>query len=165
MPNYCEFKMLIKGKKENVQTLITYMKADYHYKEGKSNCTEDQHLFRVFRADEIEDEIKEQNGIYQTMVEGYCAWSVYTCMFDGPHTYYRDMTADKLNVPAYELKSTHLLACTKELDLTVEIIALEEDSGYEHYIVESGVLTFEETYRASVNEDGEYIYDTEFQLA
>lgn len=164
MPNYCDFKMLIKGKKENVETLVDYLKADYDYRDGKSHCTADHHFFRVFRAEEDEADISELNGVYKTVVEGYCAWSVYTCMFDGPHTYFRDMTPEELEVPADEIKATHLLKCSGDLDLTIEVIAIEEDCHYEHYIIESGVLTLNERYRVARDENGDMIYDEEFAL-
>jgi len=33
MPNYCDFSMKIKGKKENVKTFIEWLSAHYNYGE------------------------------------------------------------------------------------------------------------------------------------
>lgn len=156
MPNYCDWQMKVKGEKDNIITLLSYLQAQYSYdakeqinpdgsesfviiptpeiwianpldKNDKSNKV-DHHLgYRVFEA--VLTELREQtnNKHVTALIQGCCAWSVYSCMFDGPNTYFEDRQSNKaLTMPE---------AC-KLLHLTVEIYSSEPGMGFsEHYIV------------------------------
>ena len=158
MPNYCDYELKIKGEKENVMKVVSYLQADYSYENGYSNCTADKHFFRVFEADTAYEQI-EDDGLFSVVVYGYCAWSVYCCMFKGVHTYYNDWTEGKkakLNEP---FKGINMEDITKELNLTVEIFSSEPGVGFmEHYLVENGEILVNECvkYYEQENEEGDY---------
>ena len=102
MPNYCNYSMGVKGTKENIVEFIKVMNADYNY--DTMSFSYDRHLFRVFEAhcDGVE---KSLDGKYQAIINGYCAWSVATCMFESG--YYSDIKARYPN----EFRGTTLLVC------------------------------------------------------
>ena len=97
MPNYCNYEMKIKGRKENVDKFVSYVKADYHYDEiiNENNdkeavykeLTSDKHFYRIFEACIIDEEIFE-NGDSEVIISGYCAWSILSCMTDDFGSYY-----------------------------------------------------------------------------
>lgn len=159
MPNICGFGMIIKGKKENREKLVSYLQAhygyDYNYETKEhtlENCSADKHFFRIFDADAQEE---DENTTY---VSGSCAWSVYSCMFHGNSTYFDDYKDAK------NRKCTNMCEATKELDLVVEIYSEEPGLCFmEHFIVDKGewkvneCVDWEELY----DEDGEPIYDEE----
>lgn len=146
MPNYCDYEMKILGKKENVLRMVAYLQADYNYQDGLSNCTEDKHFFRVFEANVI-DEAELSSETYMAVVSGYCAWSISCCMLQGSLSYYRNWSEERLSTLKEPFKGTHLEDVTKELDLSVEIFSKESGLEFmEHYIVESGTITLDETH-------------------
>lgn len=159
MPNYCNYGMKIKGQKENVEKLVSYLKADYYYKEdGTVECSADKHFFRIFEVEETHSE--NEGDLYSSMVYGYCAWSVYSCMMQGEHTYYnRFKEKDKK-----EFYGTHMVEATNELDLEVEIFSEESGMGFmEHYIIDKGKVLVDDCvdWRELYDEEGEPIYDEE----
>lgn len=116
MANNCGYALKAVGKKENLQKLAEIMQRDY-------NCTSEDlpHLWRIFSA-EIDDITEDEIYIY-----GDCAWSVYSCMFDGNHTYQKD---DKTG------KGTTITALAKELNLDIEIFSEEPGCGFmEHFLI------------------------------
>ena len=157
MPNYCDYQMKLRGAKENVQKFIAYLKADYSYNNGKWECSEDRHFFRVFEAahDPGEDTV-DVSGETISTVGGYCAWSVFSCLFEGNHTYYDQWKNDGEN-----FKGTHILEASKELDLDIEIYSEEAGVGFmEHYLIEKGELLVDDCFddfREIEDEDGEWI--------
>ena len=76
--------MQVQGKEENVDEFIKIIQSNYVYDEN-GKCNVDRHLWRVFEA-YVEDESIEDD-IKTVMISGDCAWSVYSCMCDGVHTY------------------------------------------------------------------------------
>lgn len=103
MPNICCFEACIKGKKENAIKLAQWLSADYKYgswtSEGykkldtpivttviddKEVPTEHHIGYRVFSYDY--DVVEDGENALITGF-GDCAWSVYSCMFEGAHTY------------------------------------------------------------------------------
>lgn len=86
MPNLCMYSMCVKGAKEKVEEFLKVIQADYDY--GTMEFSHDRHLFRVFEAccngiEELSD------NRYQAIIDGDCAWSVHTCMFEDG--YYSDI--------------------------------------------------------------------------
>lgn len=176
MPNYCNYGMKIKGKKENVDKMISYLQADYEYIKAKNiapnlfeeddieyykldKCTADKHFFRVFEAEHDKDSDEErEDGMVAAYVQGYCAWSVHSCMFSGPHTYYTDWNQCKCD----DFRGTHMQQATKDLGLVVEIFS--EESGccfMEHFVVDKGEIIENECvdWEELYDEDGEPILD------
>lgn len=174
MPNYCNATIVLKGRKECVQKFIDYLKADYCYKSydyGKlkrdRGFTEDRHFYRIFEVYENEP---DDNGMMRTQsVDIQCAWSVYSCMFDGPFSYYYDCTKvpdmnpvkpQKPNAFAHPRKysrtqldemrreaadhilhSTEILTEAERLGLQIEIKSQEPGMGFsEHYRINNGIL-------------------------
>ncbi len=159
MPNYCTAKIVIKGYKDNVDDFVKCLRADYNY--GTMEFSHRKHFYRIFEVYDLDEEI---NGLEKTKnVEITCAWSVYSCMFDGPFTYYSDCTMmpdkgdiiksympfndrddiDKVKEYAawHIIHSTHIMAETKRLGLFVEIISEEPGMGFqEHYVINQSVL-------------------------
>ena len=162
MPNYCNYEMKIKGRKENVDKFASYVKADYSYDEiiNENNdkeavykeLTADKHFYRILEACIIDEEIFE-NGDSEVIISGYCAWSILSCMTDDFGSYY------KKNEELVNHKGTHLVEATKELDVVVEIFSEEPGMGFmEHYLVDRGNMVvgecvdYEEEYDEETDE-------------
>lgn len=158
MPNYCDFDGRIKAvdnpsisgtKKERMQKLIDWMNAEYHYAEGdpeiycikgEAKVPVEHHLgWRVFEcnidADAFEN-IPDDSDIC-LYFWGYCAWSVYSCMLEGPYTYYTDNHDDNVSKYGKDYSLT-LCQAAKELGLEIEIFSSEPGMCFaEHYKVSS----------------------------
>ena len=120
MANNCDFTMMVRGKPENVGTFYRYLTD---YKNSPKNFA------RIFSA-EIDSESVSDSGIKTMQVSGDCAWSVYSCMCEGEHTYYSEDQSGKL---------TCLREATKELNLEVEIRSTEPGFNFwEHFWYKDG---------------------------
>lgn len=104
MPNLCCYEMNIKGQKENVQTLLNWLNADYHYEDNKSEVfildgdkkiPQKHHIgYRVFECDydkEFLSSLERKSDVVINAV-GTCAWSCNSCMFEGVFTYISDFS-------------------------------------------------------------------------
>lgn len=130
MPNYCSYEMKVNGKKESQEKLLEIMKADYDY--NTMEFSADKHLFRIFEASLCE--FSEDDDFF---ISGYCAWSVYSCMMEGEHSYYNSLKERFPN----EFRGTTLVELSKELDLEIEVFSEEPGCGFmEHYIIKNGEL-------------------------
>lgn len=135
MPNYCDYAMKVIGQKHNVEEFIKIIKADYNYYTNKFGF--DRHLFRVFEAEVISDEMQGITRIVE--ISGYCAWSVHTCMLEGEHTYYNDRLKESINY------GTSLLQESKRLGLIIEVYSLEPGMCFqEHYLIHNNQLLADE---------------------
>lgn len=156
MANYCSYEMKIKGKKENVDKLIEYLQSDYYYENKELvKCDADRHFCRVFEC-HIADDYKEEGYQGYEIVYGSCAWSVFSCMMSGDHTYYNDLIKYKNN------KVTCMTKATKELDLEVEIFSEEPGCCFmEHFLIDKGKILIEDCvdWEEQYDEDGDPIYD------
>lgn len=138
MPNYCNYSMCVVGKqRKNVEEFIKVINADYDY--GKMEFSCDRHMFRVFEAEcnEIEE---RDNGTFEVIIYGYCAWSVASCMFEGG--YYRRFQEEY----GSNSRGTTLLIESKKLNLDIEVYS--EESGMcfqEHYVITNGELKVDES--------------------
>jgi hypothetical protein len=130
MPNYCDYEMKIRGSKSAIQRVVDCLKANYNYSEGKP---EHKHFFRVFEA-EVSELVKvDGEDNYEALIWGYCAWSVYSCMCKGEHTYYDSLEKDYPDL----FMGTNLEEQSK--DCTIEVFSEEEGIGFsEHYLFENG---------------------------
>lgn len=141
MPNFCSYEMKVKGAKEKVEEFIKVIQSHYDY--YKQIFDFDRHLYRVFEADTVEME-EEEEGVWSVIIYGDCAWSVYSCMMEGEHTYYndnKDAHVIMLNGISQEIPSrgTSLIKESKNLGLVIEVYSEESGVGFqEHYIIDNG---------------------------
>ena len=113
MPNYCNYRMKIAGRRDNVNAMIQIIQ----------NKCDKPHLYRIFEANL---EYTQDYGLWRkAYVSGYCAWSVYCCMFPGPATYYGDDMDPERRKTYYEpdnyIIGTNIINEAKRLSLTIEI--------------------------------------------
>ena len=129
MPNYCNYEMKIKGSKKAINRVLSCLKADYNYTEGKPSH---KHFFRVFGAYEDSME-RNEDGTYTLFVYGDCAWSIYSCMCSGEYTYYNSLKESHHDI----FMGTTLLEQSKNCE--IEVFSEEEGCGFsEHYIYRNG---------------------------
>ena len=123
MPNYCNYLLKVKGNKENCKKFHEIME-DYDLP---------RHFWRVFEAD-IYNEEETENG-YVMEIGGTCAWSVYSCMCKGLHTYANDNPE----------KSTSLQEQSLQLGLEIEVYSEEPGMGFmEHFHYKNGEILADE---------------------
>ena len=127
MPNYCDFKMNVRGIPANVDEFIKIIQApDYTQR----------HFYRVFEADIINETI-DVFGLKTALIDGYCAWSVYSCMMEGPFTYYDDVKNDSelYTMPDNDIPlGTSLIIESKRLGLILEVYSDEPGMGFQEHI-------------------------------
>ena len=136
MANNCFYSMYVKGSKEDVEEFIKVIKADYDY--GTMKFSHDRHMFRVFSADEVEIE-KRDDGKYGVVINGDCAWSVQSCMLeDGYYARCKAQYGDQFRGTSLENESENL---------NLEIEVFSEECGccfQEHYVIRNGYVDVEE---------------------
>jgi hypothetical protein len=131
------YSMCVKGKKESIEEFIKVMQADYDY--GTMEFSYDRHFFRVFEANYEEIEQLDLDE-YQVIINGYCAWSVSSCMFKS--YYYRDLKERYPN----EFRGTTLQSESIRLGLDIEVYSEECGCCFqEHYVILNGAVTVEES--------------------
>ena len=131
MADTCEFDMRITGEKLHVDEMIEIIQAEYN------NAPDDpRHLWRIFHSyvEELE-EVKE--GIYTASVSGNCAWSVYSCMCDGPNTYQQEFPDGNGTTLKAESERLHLV-------LSVDSCVLGEEGFSESMVFRFGEKLFHE---------------------
>lgn len=139
MSNICNYDMKVIGKKENVEEFIKVIQANYDY--NKNAFSFDRHLWRVFEADVIETDLREDDN-FVAIIAGSCAWSVYTSMTAKEQSYYDD---NKIRKDKKENKGSCLENESKKLNLNIEIFSIETDIGFqEHYIIKNGEFIFDD---------------------
>lgn len=138
MPNYCYGQLVVRGYKPNVDEFIKILQAHYNYNTGE--ITHKPHFYRVFEADVYDYyETRGLNAIAFINLE--VAWSIWVCMFNGPHTYYNN-TKDLPN-----RFGSHIEAESKRLNLEIEIFSEETGMCFqEYYKLQSGILCKEEVF-------------------
>jgi len=141
MANNCMYEMRVVGKnKENVEKFIEYMKSGYNY--NAMDFDAEYHIGgRVFEADTLG--VEKEDGGYGATIIGDCAWSVWTCMMAGPHTYYNDLHKEYGD----KCRSLSLEVASAMLNLDIEVFSEEPGMAFsEHYLIKHGdVLISEET--------------------
>ena len=165
MPNYCNYELHAYGKKKDIQTLYDWLRADYYYRDDgiiievtEENGTKrpvEHHIgYRVFEAnttffedEDIKKASPDEDGLC-AYIEGYCAWSVYSCMLetgqDGLGVTYLDHHKDDKTS-----RAVSIVEASKILNLDIEIFSSESGCCFtEHYLIKHGEL--------EVNEEGKY---------
>lgn len=163
MPNICSFSMKIIGKSEAVREMVQVVKADYDY--TKNQFSFNRHLWRVFEADVTEENYVNDGNSY-VIINGECAWSISSCMLDGPHSYQNQHKNDENN------KGTDLQTESRNLGVIIEVYSSEPSVGFqEHYLIENGEMKTDEcvVYEEYFWDQDEYTieeynkeYDTDF---
>lgn len=154
MPNICTGFMNVRGYAPNVDEFVKILQADYsYYKDSKNrdftwcadpkNFTHTPHFFRVFDAYLFGDAIYH-SAVYKCVsISVECAWSIYSCMFPGPHTYYTQFENEHFN----QHFGSNILIESKRLQLEIECWSYEPGIGFqEHYKICSGIITKEEEF-------------------
>lgn len=156
MPNICTGFMNVRGYKDNVDEFVKILQADYSYMRkdymkthnfdyilDPSNFSHIPHFFRVFQADLVKEEMV--SGVFKGVtIDLEVAWSIWTCMFAGPHTYYDDMQKEHYN----NHFASHILQESKRLQLEMEIWSYEPGMCFqEHYKICSGILVKNEEFK------------------
>ena len=127
MPNLCSYAMRIQGKEEQVDEFVKIIQAEYHY-DSNGKCNVDRHLWRVFDAYLDDEDI--ENGIKTTTLSGSCAWSVYSCMCEGAHTYQSEHP---------DGNGTTLQIESERLELAIEVFSEECGNAFmEHFAFVKG---------------------------
>ena len=133
MANNCYYKMCVTGQSENVREFIKIMQADYSCKPE-----DPPHMWRIFEAFETETE-ELGDSIIRTYIEGDCAWSVNSCMFEDGCSYQNQHKNDPNN------KGTSVPAESKRLNLVIEIYSSEPGCAFqEHYLVAFGEILIDD---------------------
>lgn len=156
MPNLCTGFMNVRGYAPNVDEFVKILQANYSYYKDKNNhdytwCADPKnfthipHFFRVFQA--IPFNTIWHSGVYKCVsIDLEVAWSIFCCMFAGPHTYYDDFQRNHYN----QHFASHILAESKRLSLEIEIWSYEPGMGFqEHYKICSGILVKDECFNFS----------------
>ena len=145
MANICKFKMIVSGNPGATDMFYQILLNTNYYKET--------HLFRISDAKIINveyfDEIKEfDKTLY---IEGACAWSVFSCMFPGNGTYYKDWIDANKDKPEIAKLGTNLLELSKDLNLHISVFGEESGIGLcELYGIVNGECIYDKV--------GEFIY-------
>ena len=133
MANICDFSMVVKGKKENIEKFINMM-------EQKGNVW----MGRGAMVNRIDIE-EFENGNYRCQIDGETKWSVISSMVDNaismrtePEKWYWGEDKSKLSfVTLYE-------AC-EQLELDMEVYSEEPGCEFqEHYLFVDGNLVTDE---------------------
>ena len=117
------------------------------------------HLFRVFEANVNESECfclpPDENGDIIRSLYGYCAWSVYSCMFEGKCTYYDDFMRD-FGIRYIGFFGTTIPKLSRLLNLDIEIFSEETGVCFqEHYNVTNGNIIINDEVHIIVDFDEE----------
>ena len=117
------------------------------------------HLFRVFEANVNETECfclpPDENGDIIRTISGYCAWSVYSCMFEGRCTYYNDFMRD-FGIRYIGFFGTTIPKLSRLLNLDIEIFSEETGVCFqEHYRVTNGNIIINDEVHIIVDFDEE----------
>jgi hypothetical protein len=154
MPNICLAFITVRGRASCVDEFIAILQSDYNYNRDSrngdyswcpdpKNITHVPHFFRVFDAYLFDDPVYH-SAVYKCVtINIECAWSVYSCIFPGEHTYYNDFERDHHG----EHFGSNILIESKRLQLELEIWSYESGMCFqEHYKICSGVLIKDETF-------------------
>ena len=129
MANNCYFEMQVTGKKSDIEEFAKVLNAKYD--------APVLHFGRVFSCEQTDIKETSVKDVYSVFFCGDCAWSVYTCMCDGEHTYNNDNQSKN---------GTTLKKQSKEKNLVIEVYSSEPGIGFqEHYLFAFGdTLIFDE---------------------
>lgn len=147
MPNYCSYRIIVGGRKDNVDEFIRILQNDY----------DKTHMYRVFEAI---PQYEDVYGLYKRAdIVGDCAWSVEACMLSTPFSYYYDdlkrhqnnqvvdiwnsrtRETEKYECTMENFKGTNLLELADKLSLTIYCFSTEPGVGFceEYRILPEGI--------------------------
>ena len=159
MPNICLASAVVRGYYSHVDEFMKIMKADYNY--HKLEFSHTPHFYRIFYVYEEEPEYYGIEKIQPFSFE--CAWSVHSCCFDGPFSYYYDATRmpdqpgsldeetkkrfpwhtrkksqkeirnEMISAAYHIINSSHILYEANRLGLYIEIISTEPGMGFSEH--------------------------------
>ena len=139
MANWCTAEIHVKGRKMDVDEFINILDAQYNY--HTMTFSHIPHFYRIFECD-ILDEFDNDAFKYSCILIE-CAWSVYSCLFDGPYTYYGDYKNDE----NHKNRHTNILEVSKKHNLEIEIYSEEPGMCFkEHYHIKNGELLIDEEF-------------------
>lgn len=164
MPNICNFDMKIVGKQENVEKFIKVLQAHYNYETNEFSF--ERHLFRIFES-EIYDAEEKDDGEISVQINGDCAWSVQSCMFENG---YYDSVKKNYNK---NFHGTTVPIESKNLNLKIEIYSTEPGCQFqEHYLIDNGNVVIDDCveyieywidgYNFKTKEEAEKEFDVKF---
>lgn len=154
MPNICTGFMTVRGRADCVDEFIKILQANYCYYKDKENkdytwCADPKnfthipHFFRIFDASLIDDPVYISQVYKCVSISIEVAWSVYSCMFPGPHTYYSDFQKEHFG----DHFGSNILKESKRLQLEIEVWSYEPGMVFqEHYKICSGILVKNEVF-------------------
>ena len=162
MANICDFSMVVKGKKENIEQFINMMQQKGTVWMGRGAV--------VYSQDMKETELCE---IYRCQIDGDTKWSVQSSMVSNaismrtePDKWCFDEDTDKT-----KLTFVTLFEACEQLQLDMEVYSEEAGCGFqEHYVFIDGNLVAEECvdYTEEYNEEtdeyessGGFVWDFE----
>lgn len=156
MPNYCDYEMKVVGKtKKSVENIIKYLQADYNY--DSENGASYFHPWRVFEANCKSGGVLKEGEKYVAYIFGCCAWSVYSCMFDGNYTY----QGRNKDIPNCKGRTIDFMCRLSKVDC--EIYSYECGCCFqEHFLINNkGDIEINEScdYEERYDDNGEPIYD------
>lgn len=146
MANECVFDLLVKSKNKrnlsNVKKYIMDINDDLDYTDGRF-------LYRTGFDNRRVKEIIKKEEYYILRLEGYCAWSCFSCMFDFSSGYLKYKN---------ELNLISLNEICKEENVQIEVFGREYGVGFlEHYFVnENGELVCQESF--DLSEESHYCF-------
>lgn len=146
MANLCSYEIRVKGTKESRDKFWSYINPDY-------NNNEAPHFARMQLSDAERNAFTNNDGEECDCITGACAWSLYSCMFNGPHTYFQDWV---------DVKLIDIESVSNDLHLELEMWSEETGMGFaEHYHIKDGEILIDECPRLTEkeNDDGEWEYD------
>ena len=125
MPNYCDFNMKIKGKKQDCQKWLDKMRD----RDGRDCYDEENHFWRMWDVSVYDEEGTDDD--YMMLISGVCAWSLETCCRASGYSEGIDL---------FEVNS-------KDLNIVMEAHSEELGMGFrEHYIYDKGECLVDECY-------------------
>ncbi len=161
MANICNFSMVVKGKKENIEQFIDMM--------GQKGTV------WMGRGAEVDftDMEEVENGKYRCQIDGDTKWSVVSSMVlnavsmrENPDMWFFGDDIDKT-----KLSFVTLFEACEQLNLAMEVYSEEAGNGFqEHYLFDEGQLMIDETvdYTEEYNEEtdeyetsGGFVWDFE----
>lgn len=151
MSNDCNFDIKVRGKKKDVLTLADWLSAYYDYTDsnnprcylvkddGDVPCA--HHIGYRVKESMLIDDLSDYEDDDEVIgdINGYCAWSCHSCMFEGSFSY----LSDDDNKQSFAISLPN--AC-KELQLELELFSSEPGECFaEHYFInKEGVILVED---------------------
>lgn len=145
MSNYCDYSMRVQGPYQGVSEFIRTINRDCSYTIGYKNGkplvyqydTKGPHMCRVFEAyTDCDNQLPPllEDGKSDVYIDGYCAWSVASCMMPNHGSYY-----DEFKDLLYHV--TNLQELSKNHNLNIQVYSDECGMGFqEHIVIDNGLI-------------------------